>query len=123
MNQATLIGNVVRDIEYRFTKTGKAVASFTLAINYKSGDRDLVDYVNIVAWGNMAESCEHVQKGDKLLVHGRINTRSYETQDGQKRYVTEVVASFVGAQLKAEKPKESTFDKYGKDIPDEEIPF
>ena len=92
MNSVQLLGNLARDPEIRFTKTGKAVAMFTVActttyIPYGATEpREFTDFVPCVAWGNLAETCgNNLAKGSRVFVEGRFNTRSYETQDGQKR--------------------------------------
>ena len=94
MNTTTLIGRFTRDIELRYTKTGTPVGSFTLAVNRafvnKQGERE-ADFINCVIWGKGAEVlAERTRKGHKLGVVGRIETRSYENQQGQKIFVTEV---------------------------------
>ena len=97
MNKVVLIGNLVKDAELKFTpNSGKAVCSFTIAINEGWGDNKKTEYINIVAWNKTAEAIvNYTKKGDKIAVVGRIQTRSYDAQDGTKRYVTEVVASEV----------------------------
>ncbi len=103
MNTVNLMGNLARDPEVRYTKTGRAVATFTVAASNTYIDantkeaKEQTAFVNCVAWGTLAEEIGTLRKGNKCLVQGRIQTRSYETQNGEKRYVTEVVAGFVGA--------------------------
>jgi single stranded DNA-binding protein (ssb) len=100
MNRVTLVGRLGKDPEIRYTQAGKAVASFSIAVKrYKSEESDWID---IVAWGVLAESCGNaLQKGSYVMVDGRIQNRSYEAQDGTKRRVTEVVASSVSLPLDA----------------------
>ena len=101
LNKVMLIGNLGKDPEMRYTANGKAVTTFTLACNrtYNSPDgerREETDWVDIVAWEKTAELCsQFLQKGRQAYVEGRLHTRSYEGQDGQKRYRTEVIASNV----------------------------
>lgn len=82
----------------------------------------MVSYINCVAWGKLAENVGNLRKGSRCFVEGRLQTRSYEAQDGQKRYVTEVVANFIGQSLDAVMGGSSNFDSFGSDA-DEEIPF
>ena len=94
MNHWTGMGRLVRDPEVRYTQSGKAVASFTLAIDRRrSGDgNQQVDFIPCIAWEKTADVIsQYVTKGQKIAVEGRIQTRSYDAQDGNKRYVTEVV--------------------------------
>ncbi|WP_298594785.1 single-stranded DNA-binding protein [uncultured Mitsuokella sp.] len=93
MNHFVGIGRLTRDPEVRYTQSGKAYASFTLAIDRrKSGDGNpQADFISCVAWEKTAEIIgNHCTKGKKIAVEGRIQTRSYE-KDGTKHYVTEVV--------------------------------
>ena len=109
MNSVQLLGNLARDPEIRFTKTGRAVAMFTVACTRSyipagsSEPRELTDFIPCVAWGNLAENCgNNLSKGSRVFVQGRISVRSYETQDGQKRYRTEVVCDFVAQTMGSE---------------------
>ena len=96
MNRFIGIGNVVKTPELRETASGKAVCSFTIAINRNFGEKKEVDYINVVTWGKTAESCaKYLDKGKKVGVSGRIQVRSYEANDGTKRYATEIVADDV----------------------------
>jgi single-strand DNA-binding protein len=99
MNTVVLIGRLVRDPENRFTTAGKAVTTFTLAVDRnftnQAGERE-ADFIPIVVWGKIAETCaNHLSKGRLVAVEGRLQIRNYETQDGQKRKVAEVVANSV----------------------------
>lgn len=99
INKTTLIGRLTRDPETRILSTGTQVSTFNLAVErtYKSRDGEKsTDFIPIVAWGKTAELCEqYLQKGSMAGVAGRIQTRSYEANDGSKRYVTEVVVEEV----------------------------
>lgn len=105
MNSVQILGNLVRDAEVRYTQSGKAVATFTVAATNTYIDsatneaKEQTAFINCVAWGKLGEAVGSLRKGNRCFVEGRLNTRSYETQDGQKRYVTEVVANFVGQSL------------------------
>jgi len=97
LNRSQLIGNVVRVPEVRQTSGGQTVASFSIATNRvwtdKSGQKqEKADFHNIVVWGRLAEICQqYVQKGRKIYVEGRMQTRDWEGEDGVKRYRSEIV--------------------------------
>lgn len=107
MNAVQLLGNLGRDPVIRATRTGRAVASFSLAVSRayttpQGEQRELTDWINIVAWGQLAEAVRsELKKGSRVFVAGRISSRSYDAQDGTKRYVTEVVAETICRQLQA----------------------
>jgi single-strand DNA-binding protein len=96
-----IIGNLGRDPEMRYTPSGQAVTQFTVACNrnYKDaqGERqEETEWFRVVAWGQQAEfAAEYLRKGAKVYVEGRIQTRQWEGQDGQKRYTTELVANTI----------------------------
>lgn len=96
MNKVVLIGRLTKDPELKFTPgTGTAVTTFTLAVDrrFKKEGQQQADFIPIVVWGKSAESiANHMKKGRLIAIAGRIETRSYEGQDGTRRYVTEVVA-------------------------------
>ena len=99
LNRIVLIGRLTRDPELRFTQSGIAVCTFTLAVdrNFKSasGERE-TDFIDIVVWRQQGENCaNYLSKGKLAAVDGQLRTRSYETQDGQKRKAYEVVADNV----------------------------
>ena len=95
MNSVILIGNLGRDPEQKFTATGKAVTNFSMAVK-RPFSKDETDWINIVAWNKTAELCtQYLKKGSKVAIEGRLQVRDYETSEGQKRYVTEVVANSV----------------------------
>lgn len=129
MNSVQILGNLARDPELRFTKTGRAVATFTVAATNTYIDsttnetKEQTAFINCVAWGKLGESVGNLKKGNRMFVEGRIQTRSYETQDNQKRYVTEVVAGFVGVSLLNESSEPSNFDNFDATDPNENIPF
>nr|DAF38190.1 MAG TPA: Single strand binding protein [Caudoviricetes sp.] len=128
MNTVQILGNLARDPELRFTKTGRAVATFTVAATNTYIDsatnetKEQTAFINCVAWGKIGESVGACKKGERLFVNGRIQTRSYDTQDGQKRYVTEVVADFVGRKLDGSFDDTSNFDSF-EQPQNENIPF
>lgn len=99
LNRIILIGRLTRDPELRYVPSGHPVASFTLAVDRpfvsQQGERG-TDFIDIVAWRKLAEQVtQHLSKGRLVAVEGRLQIRSYETQDGQKRKVAEVVADGV----------------------------
>ena len=99
MNKVILIGRLTRDPELRTISNGSATTSFTLAVNRtftnQNGERE-ADFINCVAWRKQAENiAKYCVKGTQVAVEGRIQTRSYDAQDGSKRYVTEVIADNV----------------------------
>lgn len=99
MNKVMLIGNLTRDPEINTTNSGVAVCRFAIAVTRRfansEGERD-ADFINIVVWRNLAETChKYLKKGSKCAVVGRIQTSSYDAQDGTKRYTTDVVADEV----------------------------
>ena len=128
MNSVQLLGNLARDPEVRYTKSGKVVATFTIAasntyIDSNNETKEQTAFVNCVAWGKLGESIGNLRKGNRAFVEGRLQTRSYETADGQKRYVTEVVANFVGTSLTNDETASSNFDSFENTNQDENIPF
>lgn len=98
LNKVLLIGNLTRDPELRYIPSGSAVTSFTVAVNrvYKlqTGEKkEETSFVRIVVWGRMAETCgEYLKKGSPVFVEGRLQSRSWDGPDGQKRSTMEVVA-------------------------------
>ncbi len=123
MNKVILVGRLAQDPEVRYTQSGKAVASFNLAVN-RYGQKDSADFIPIVAWEKLAEVIgNNLKKGAQVLVEGRMQVRSYETQEGQKRRVTEVIVQNVEF-LGNKKSNESTPESFGDEVfPEEEIPF
>ena len=101
MNKVFLIGRLTKDPELRYTaNSNAAVCTFTLAIDriggQNNGDNNSADFIPIVVWNKPAENCKnYLSKGSQCAVDGRIQTRTYDDQNGQRRYVTEVVASRV----------------------------
>lgn len=128
MNTVQIMGNLARDPEVRFTKSGKAVATFTVAATntFTSSDgetKEQTAFINCVAWGKTGEAVGNLRKGNRCFVEGRLQTRSYENADGQKKYVTEVVAGFIGTSLMNDDAGVSNFDSFENANQDENIPF
>jgi len=101
LNKVLLIGNLTRDPELRYVPSGTAVATFTIAVNRvytsQAGEKkEEVAFIKIVVWGRRAEVCgEYLSKGSPVFIEGRLQSRSWEGQDGQKRSTTEVIADNV----------------------------
>lgn len=137
MNKVILMGRLTRDPEVRYTQSGKVVCQFTLAVDRfttnEQGQRE-ADFIPIVVWGKIGELCgNNLTKGQRALVDGRLQIRSYEAKDGSgKRWVTEIIAGSVqfidrkaatGAANEQEAPK-SEMEAFGSPVAfDEEIPF
>ena len=99
MNKVFLIGRLTRDPELRYTSSNIAVATFSLAVNRNftnnSGERE-ADFINIVVWRKQAENVKnYLSQGSQVAIDGRIQSRSYDAEDGKKRYITEVIADNV----------------------------
>ena len=104
-NTITLVGNITRDPELRFTQTGRGVASFGIAVNRRyqvNGEwQEQTSFFNVVAWGTLGENAAaSLNKGDRVIVFGRLEQRSWETQDGEKRSVVEVIADELGPSVR-----------------------
>lgn len=130
MNTVQILGNLARDPEVRYTQSGRAVATFTVAATNTYIDsttnetKEQTAFINCVAWGKLGEAVGNYRKGNRLFVEGRIQTRSYEDSNGQKKYVTEVIASFVGVSALNDMAAESNFDSFADDKGnDENVPF
>ena len=101
LNKAMIIGNLGRDPEMRYTPSGQAVTQFTVAVNrnYKGQNgewQEETEWFRVVVWGQQAErAAEYLRKGNKVYIEGRLQTRQWEDQSGQKRYTTELVANQV----------------------------
>ena len=113
MNKAILIGNLARDPETRNTPSGVSCTTFTVACNRRFVNQQGVreaDFINCVAWRQNADFvARYLTKGSKVAVEGSIQTRSYDAQDGTKRYVTEIVVDnieFAGSRGEASRPRD-----------------
>lgn len=146
MNRIILLGRLVRDPEVRYTPNGRVVCQFTLAVDRpfanQEGQRE-ADFIPVVIWGKQAETCGNsLTKGQRALVEGRLQIRSYEAKDGTKRTIAEVIADrfefierkgdFAGRSSQAPQgyaPAANTnngsnMESFGSAVPfDEEIPF
>ena len=132
MNQVVLIGRLTKDPELKFTSANQtAVVNFTLAVDRPFSKEKEADFIRIIAFGKSAENCgNYLAKGSMVGIQGRIQTGSYETKDGDKRFTTDVVADRVEFLSKAattkkdagsEDPVPDGFHAYDED--DEDVPF
>ncbi len=102
-NTVTVVGNITRDPELRYTQGGAAVASFGLAWNMKGrdGKEDQVSFFDVTCWRQLAENvAESLTKGSRVVVYGRLDQRSWENQDGDRRSKVEIIADDVAPSLK-----------------------
>jgi single-strand DNA-binding protein len=130
VNKVILIGNLGRDPELRYLPSGGPVVKFTLATNFRWKDREgqqqeRTDWHNIVAFGRQAEVCnEYLKKGSQVYVEGRIQTRSWEDKDGNKKYMTEIVAQSVRMLGRKGEPEAEVPEEVGETkTEDEDLPF
>ena len=138
LNRATVLGNVTRDPEVRQIASGQSVCSFSIATNRAWKDaagakQEAVEFHRIVVWGKLAEICgQYLAKGRKAYVEGRMQTREWQAQDGNKRQTTEIVAENViildrssgggaGVQFQSSAPKPSVAHDEPATAPHEEI--
>ena len=138
MNKIILMGRLVRDPEVRYTQTGKVVCQFTIAVDRPFANQDgqrEADFIPVIVWGKQAELCGNsLTKGQRVLVEGRLQIRSYDAKDGSKRWVTEVIANgfefierkgdFANGGAPASAGKADFESGFGSPVSfDEEIPF
>lgn len=124
MNKVSLIGRLTKDVDLRFTQSGKAVATFSLAIDDGYGENKKTYYPNIVVWGKPAESCGNcIAKGSKVAINGKLTTRSYDGKDGKKVYVTEVVADMYDGVEFLDSKKQGAPQAQEEPAESVEIPF
>jgi len=138
VNKVILIGRLGADPELRYTPSGSAVANFRMATSErwtdKAGEKqERTEWHRIVAWGRTGEICgEYLHKGSQVYIEGRLQTRSWEDRDGNKRYTTEVVALTMqmldaagdaGKRGKAESTEERFPEEEPIGVPEDDIPF
>lgn len=142
MNSINLVGRITRDPELRYTQSDKAITRFTLAVprgKKKDSDEEITDFISCMAWGKTAEVvAKYCTKGRKLAVSGRLETGSYEKEDGTRVYTTDVSVQhveFIGSNKNESqsenKPQEETpknddpFSDFGDEvvISDDDLPF
>lgn len=96
VNKVILVGNLGADPDTRNTGTGKCVTELRVATTHGYGDKEQTEWHRVVTWEKTAEACaKYLKKGSKVYVDGRIQSRSYDDKDGNKRYITEIVANDV----------------------------
>jgi single-strand DNA-binding protein len=130
LNKVMIIGKLGRNPEMRYTPSGKAVTSFSVAtnrswVNSEGERREETEWFNVVAWGNLAEICkQYLSKGQQVYVEGRLQTRGWEDQNGKKHYRTELVANemiMLGERKSAEASEETRESEAG--FESNEFPF
>lgn len=110
MNKIILIGRMTKNAEVRYTQSNKAVAQFSLAVN-RPGNKE-TDFINIIAWDKLGEIVQkYTHKGSLIAVEGRLQTRTYEDNNGNKKYITEVVANNINL-LEPKNKQEQTENNY-----------
>lgn len=133
LNQCNFIGRLGKDPEQRFMPDGSAVCNFSIASGWKSKDKEGAEWVNIVAFGKLAEICaQYLSKGSRIFVSGKIRTRKWQDQSGQDRYTTEIVANEMqmldgkpdgqAAPRQQQQPAQQQSSGFD-DFPDDKIPF
>lgn len=129
MNKIILIGRLTKDPELSYTQGGKAVCKFTLAVDRPyNGESKEADFINIVVWNKAGENAaKYLNKGRQTAVEGRLQIRSYDGNDGKKRYVTEVIADrveFIGGTVGAGAQKQED-ETFGEEVEFDEgdVPF
>lgn len=130
MNKVFLIGRLSKEPELRYTQSGKAVCSFSLAVDRRyqgEGQGPSADFIPCIVWGNLGEAvANNLSKGRKISVEGRLQVRSYNAQDGTKRYITEVVGSeveFLDSRPNGGGAPADVGGFGGTPVPDDDIPF
>jgi len=119
LNKCMIIGNLGRDPEMRYTPSGQAVTQFTVATNRNYRDQQgewqkETEWFRVVVWGQQAErAAENLRKGNKVYIEGRIQTRQWEDQSGQKRYTTELIANQVSSLERRERDEDAPLPEDG----------
>ena len=125
INRVILIGNLVRDVDLRYSKKGTAVANFTLAVNDGYGENKTVDFISVTAWGKTAENvANYCSKGSRVAVDGRIKQQNYEDKNGNRRekvYINAQQIMFLNTRQQAGEGYSMDSDSYGDE--DMETPF
>lgn len=125
MNKVVLVGRLTHDPELRTTQSGKAVATFSVAVDrkYKQDGQPTADFFNCVAWGKTGEIiCQYLSKGRQISLCGHLQTRSYQTKDGSKRSITEVIVDefdFIGSKSDNARANNNGNQNYEIDLGDD----
>lgn len=132
LNTVILIGRLTKDPELKYTPAGKAVANFTLAVSRpfknQNGEQE-ADFIPIVVWNKTAENCAtYISKGSQVAIDGRMQVRTYDDKEGQRRWVTEVISNsvkFLDSKKSVENINKTVDNKIGEEISfnQEDIPF
>ena len=129
LNRVILIGRLTKDPELRYTPNGTAVATFTLAVNRsranQEGERE-TDFIPVVVWQKQAENCaNYIGKGSLVAVDGRLQVRTFDGKDGQRRWITEVVAENVRFLDRREGVGSQGTSTFGSEVEftDDDLPF
>jgi len=124
-NTVTLVGNITRDPELRFTNTGQATTSFGLAVNRRWQNRqtqeweEATSFFDVVCWRELAENVAlSLTKGMRVLVTGRLEQRSWETEDGERRSKVEIVADDIGPSLRFATADVHKVERRGTEVPE-----
>lgn len=126
LNRVTIIGNLGKEPEMKYTANGSAVTTFSVASSYKPAEgKEQTEWFTVVCWNKLAEVCaQHLAKGRKVYVDGRLQTRSWDGPDGAKKYRTEVIANQVLFLDRASGDKESAvYAGPASDIDPDDLPF
>ncbi|MBN1113938.1 MAG: single-stranded DNA-binding protein [Oligoflexia bacterium] len=144
VNKAIIVGRLGQDPEVRYTSNGQAVANFTVATSENWTDKssgqkqERTEWHRIVVWGRLAELCrDYLKKGRQVYIDGRLQTRSYDDRDGNKKYITEIIANTVqflgssqgrsdetGDSVEFVQPAQTaSFEPVSNHITDDDIPF
>lgn len=125
MNNVVMIGRLTRDPELRFTQgSGKAVATFNIAVNRQFSKNNEADFFRVVVWGKTGENCaNYLSKGRLVGIQGRVQNNNYETNTGEKRYSTEIVADRVEFLEKANNKDNDNIDGFQAVENDDDVPF
>ncbi len=116
LNKCMIIGNLGNDPELKYTQSGKAVANFNVAVSEKYKGKENTEWFKIVVWDKLAEICgEYLKKGSQVYLEGKIQTRSWEDRDGNKRYTTELVAFQMQMLSGREMSRGQDYDNSGKE--------
>lgn len=126
MNTINIIGNLTRDTELKYTPTGKAVATFTLAVPDRF-NKEKTDFIDCVIWNKLAELCaEYLKKGNKAGVAGRLSTRTYKNKEDRSVKVAEIIAddvTFLTPKNESRSTARESFEDMGRMQDEEEIPW
>lgn len=132
VNKFIGLGRLTKDVELKHIPSGNAVANFSIAMGEKYKDKagvmqEKTEFLNIVVWGKLAEICnQYLSKGKQVYLEGKVTTRSYDDKDGNKRYVTEILASsvqFIGSNDNQNSVNNAPAPAADKNFATDDIPF